>query len=938
MDPATANKLWDEAAKAFSDNDNNLAAEKLEALLQGVGKSNVGPIEQLRFSLGLAYLNSNKFTEAQKAFKDCLAQFPPGKGEYASRCLLGIGKALYATGTDESKNEAIAPLQRAALDPKYRSEAGQTLGQIFTDLHKDDEALKVFRSLMGSEVRTPQQTIAAVEVISLLAESGKLDDLVAYLDRLIRQPGVRDALAWYTNQVIVAADEIYGSGNHYEAALTIYRTILPRNQILSIQRDSLEGLRAEVKRLEARVAADEKLPVSQRSNANELLGSLKSAVAGTEKALKWVEEKVDLDAYMLMARGRSLYYLDRYEEALLCFRTIRTKYPKATDGESAAYAELAILQKLKRTAELGVLSDKFVAAHPESPKSEEVLNIRADAYVDVPDWKKAYESYAELGKKFPNSSHLEKYYFMEASGLMQDGQFSDGAIKFGQEIAKFPSGEYTEAAYYRIALCYFLNNDYKNTLAACKTYLEKYPNGQFAGDILYRLCFIDFQDKTTNKGNQILETLGGYVDKHPDDIAASFMYVLIGDTWAQKKTDKDPDAGGDAQAMALLYYTKAINAKEQNLEGQRYALDAANSILETKKDWKAMGELNGQFLKDHPDSKLAMTCVAKVAEAMIRQKEPQKAAEYIGAALTNRISDPASEEAEMVIDTLLRAIIPIIKKPTPEQVDDVEKNVTAELEKIIGTRTNPTTNARLYYAKAQVRQKFKDYDRANLYIKGIATTTAPEALSPLLLNLCAELLMKEGELDKAQAMFQRLKDKYQESAYSDAGPVGLGRVAVARKQFPEAIKILDDALNNNPGSSMIYEAMLAKINALAGLDKFEDGEALALKVMGDKQAGKRNIALAYMELADLLRKRADKGAVGEAKKQSLLDANARYERVMTAYAAFPDLCAQAYWGSYEVLTQLDRNTDALNVLRQLITLQKLEKTPQFQKAKSIVSK
>ncbi len=86
--------------------------------------------------------------------------------------------------TPEKKQQAIEALKNAAKDPKYRSEAGLWLGQVYTDLGKHDEALKVFRSLMGSDVRTPQQTTAAVEVIGLLADTGKLEDLTAYLDRL----------------------------------------------------------------------------------------------------------------------------------------------------------------------------------------------------------------------------------------------------------------------------------------------------------------------------------------------------------------------------------------------------------------------------------------------------------------------------------------------------------------------------------------------------------------------------------------------------------------------------------------------------------------------------------------------------------------------------------------------------------------------------------
>src|SRR5690606_38530044 len=123
-----------------------------------------------------------------------------------------------------------------------------------------------------------------------------------YLDRLIRQTGVRDAIAWYTNQVIIVGDELVQKKS-YDPALMIYRTILPRAEILTIQREALQNLRAEVETLSARAKQEEKLPLSRRTNAYEQLGSLQTAVGTTEKALALIEEHEDLDAALLMRRG-----------------------------------------------------------------------------------------------------------------------------------------------------------------------------------------------------------------------------------------------------------------------------------------------------------------------------------------------------------------------------------------------------------------------------------------------------------------------------------------------------------------------------------------------------------------------------------------------------------------------------------------------------------
>ncbi|MGC4016553.1 MAG: tetratricopeptide repeat protein [Luteolibacter sp.] len=937
LDQNQLNKLWDEAAKALSGEkpDFEAAIKAIETILNSQVGKNPGPaagaVEQLRFNLGVAYMSMGKYAEAEKAFRDCANQFP--KGEFASRCQLGIGRARIATGTDDSKKAAIDPLKLAAADPKFRSQAGLALAQLYTELGRKDEALKVFSSLMGSDIRTPDQTIAAVEVVSLLAESGKLDDLVAYLDRLIRQTGVRDALAWYTNQMIVAADELAGKGN-YEAALVIYRSILPRAQILQTQRDALEAMRKEVTRLQTLVTAQEKLPPTQRGNTAEVLGNLKTAVDVTDKALAEVEKRTDLDAMLLMRRGRCLYYMDRNEEALVCFRTIRLKHKAAADVKAAAYAEIALLQRMKRTADILKLVKEYVAKYPDADNVEGMYGIAGEGLIEQGDWKAVYDWFREAEEKFPQSKDLERYMFFQGMALMSDGQFADSAVKHAQQLQKFPTGSLAEDGQYRIAMCYFLTNDYKNTLKACQAYLDKYPGGKYTGDILYRLCFIDFQNTKEDKSDEILQTLGTYAENHKTDAAAGSMFSLIGDVWSQKKTKV---AG--YQDRALEYYLKAVEASSADpnmVEVLRYAMGQATQILRDKKDFEQLGKLHGDFIKSHPNSPVAMESVSTVADVMIRQKTPEKAAEYLGEVLKPRIGDPAAEQAEGLIDTLLRAIIPRLKQPKPEEIDAVEKKVEDELKKIVGENENPTTNARIYYARAKVRYQFKDYAKSDLYISGIATGSKPEDLSPQLLFTCAGVLLKMGELDKAEEMFKRLRDRYQNSFFADAGPVGIAQVALARKQYDEALKLFEEALAN-PASSSLYDAMRGKVQALMNLNKLDDAEKLGLDLIQDKAAGKERIAYTYLDLAELARKRAS-SAAGDAKNDALNTANSRYQRVMTAYKAVPEAAALAYIGSYEITKERGNEKDANELLEMLIADPKFAKTEGAKKAHQILGK
>ncbi len=493
VSPATLNKLFNEAGKAFEEKKYDVGIAKIEELLKALGEGKEAPYELLYFNIGLGHLLNEKPADAEAAFRKCLAKYP--KGEYASRCFLGLGRSTMLQDTEDKNKQAVEALTMAAKDPRFRSEAGLWLGEVYTKLNQKDEALKVFRSLMGSDIRTPQQTTAAVQVIGLLAESGNLQDLVLYLDRLINQAGVRDALAWYTNQVIVKGDELVGQ-KAYDAALAIYRSIPSRSEILEIQKIALESQKKDIEILERRVASEQDKPLNQRTTASEILNSLKPAVELATTALAAIEEKPALDAALLMRRGRCLYYLDRFEEALVCFRTIRTKYGTSEDAKQAAYAEIILYNQLKDIAKLDELCNAYLTKYPDADNAEQVATLAGEVIVQSGNWEKVRTFYTRLIKDFPKSESMDRYKFFLGLAYFMDADFKKSNPIFDTFVKDYPKSDLLENAYYYVAMSKFLANDYKATLEAIKVYLNKYPEGRYAGDLRYRLAFIDSMTRT----------------------------------------------------------------------------------------------------------------------------------------------------------------------------------------------------------------------------------------------------------------------------------------------------------------------------------------------------------------------------------------------------------------------------------------------------------
>jgi len=934
--PALLNKLFGEAEKAFTDKDFNTAVAKIQELLTALGNRQDAPLEMLHFNIGLAHLMGGNAADAEKAFEDCAKKFP--KGEYTSRCYLGIGRAALEQGSDEKKAVAIEALKKAALDPKFRTEAGLSLGQVYIDTDKAEEAMKVFRSLMGSDIRTPQQTAAAVEVIGLLADTQQFDDLVRYLDRLINQPGVRDSIAWYSNQVIVKGDSMV-SGENWEAALAIYRSIPPRTQILQVQAVSLDTMRKERAQLDARMKAEEKKGLGERSNVSELLSSMDSAIQLNEEARKVIEDIPDLDAALLMRRGRCFYYLERREEALLCFRTLRLKHPTAKDAQAAAYAEVVLYNELKDTTKIRELSDEFLKKYPDAPMVEQVATLAGEVLVQTGKWDEVLKFYEDLAAKFPQSPSLDRFVFFQGVAKFQSGDFEGSAQLLEKFLTDYPNTQLKETAVYRIAMAFFLTNNYKKTLEWCQNYLNQFPEGHYAGDMYYRLAFIDSNDKETDQSKNIIKSLGDYLEKKPDDAAAGSMLSLMADTWKKMKIEnKDPEkAAAEAknnEDQALAAFKKAVWSDSPD-DVIQYAMDSATTIMQGRKDWQGIADLQGKFLKEKPDHQMALMAADWVSKAMARLGKPEEGAQILADVMAKNIADPSKEQVEFLISQIAKSLVP--RKRTPEMNKELDDKLTAMLNQAAEGKESPTTIARIYYGRAQLAMLLRDGKTAESYLSNIANdpNIPADALSPALLSACGEILLKTGDLDRAEEMFRRLADRFKQSTFSDAGPVGLGQVALARKQPEEAYKIFDDALTNIPGMSRFKEATLGKLEALRDLEKYDEAEKLSLQIVGDRSMRGPFIPKAYLILADVLRKRAvkqdAKGSIETLKK-----AHAYYQTVYLKYQKETELAAQGYWGAYETAKDLGNTKLADETIKILAENPKLQDTALAKKAKGLV--
>ena len=905
-------RLLNEADHALEARDYRAAVSKFAALVDTLDRTAPSTlVEMLYFKIGLACLMDHKAAEAEEAFTTCITKFR--NGPYASRCYLEVGRACLAQPAPEKRDKAIKALKIAITDPKYAAEAGLELVRMYHDSHQDEAALTVYRSLMSSPIDTFEQANAAVDMLCQMSHGSNLAEVLPYLERLRHQAGVSTSLSWFVSRMIVAGDEA-GAAKDYGLALAFYQTVPSRKQILECQSRALEARRKILRPLEATLATERKNPDKLRSKAGELIASLKPGITLAENAMAAIDGSADFDAALLMRRGRCLYHLERPTEALLCFRTLRAKYPAAIDAKDAAYAEISLLSKPGNTAEFQARSAAYLRAYPDADTAEQVAALAGESLVK--DGKSQVGTfYKYLVTQFPNSTSLDRYVFFQAIADYQNAEYAAAALSLESFLKTYPNSTLLPSATYYAAMAHFFNNEYPPSLVLCNEYLAKFPTGDFAGELLYRRAIIYSSDNETAHSDKIIGDIEGFLKDHPNDPFAGSMLCLLADTYFKTKDEN----------AALEAFRKAAWTDSPDEVIQR-ALDSATTILQSRKDWSGIAALHGEFLKRKPASPLAQAAANWVVKMKTRGETGDGAIRIIADELKTSITDPANAQVEELLDQLVKTLVPRKNTP-PHDPDALDKQLVELLSAAINGKDNLTTNARIYYARARLCQALKLSDRAELYLKGIATNHAkePSVLSPALLEVCGNILLKRGNLDDASSMFKRLMEHCKDSLFRDAGPVGLGFVALARKQSAEALQIFDDVLANHPDSPRFKEATLVKLQALVELERDEAADKLALQVVGDKQFHGEPAGRAYLLQAQGWRKQAAKGETDTA-RELRRKAHAIYQRVYLAYQSCPDVCAEAYWQAYETAKELHQDALATETLQALAKHPKLQNT------------
>ncbi len=900
------NRALSEGAAAYQSKDYVKAIESYSAIIKA---SPDGAPAGVFYQLGFAYYGQLQYQDAANTFLLYLKKYPTA--EFAAEVHLYLGRSLLQV--EGKAEEALVHLAEAAKKAEFSEEARFLAADAYIKTGDKEKAAKLLELAMNGNSSGPSVLRASLQLVDLYIAAGDFDKAISILDRLENSPGYPDVIVTVNHRFVQIGDKRL-EAKEYASALTAYSNVRPRAQVLAIQTKRLAAMKSLKEDYDKRIANATKNKQQLPRGTEDRAAMLTAMMESTEKVLGEVKGLTEYDSTLQYRIGRCYFNMDRFWPAAVAFEAVASANPDSSDAPTALFGAVICQWKLQRSAAARDLCAIYLRKYPKEKHVDQVANLNATLLLQEGKTDEVIAFLDPFLLEHPDTPVRKDLLVLLANSRFQGGKYDDAARDYDALKKDFAADPDFEEFVYRRALCDFLRNDYKATIKGFDAYEKDYPTGTFRSDIRYRRGIIQLAlkeyDKLISSMNLLLK------DPNAQGYSGQ-VHTLLADAYSARGNNGDNDLAATEYAAAL----RNANGDESVIS---YSLEQATNLLRGSRRWDELQALWQDFLEKNQNHPLELRGVSELSKLLARANKKDEARAMLAKYALRDINNPRSEYVEMLLSQLAGQYVPprTFKKDTPKP--DIEV-LLAELTKQIDVPESDRTLAyiaRVNFAKAELARMMNDPARNARFMNAIASSSKPEDLGPILLSVVGQFLLDDKQLDNAVPLFTRLRDAFPDSSYSDAAPVGLGRIYLAKKEYTAALEQFDFALNRAAGGSMLKEATYGKGMALMGLRKFDEAKKAFEDIVGNKEWSGFEKAGSVFQLGEIADQSGNKGA-----------ANVYFQKVYLSHAKYVEFAAKAYIRSAEMLEETGDHAGAVKTYRDMVANPKYAETPEIKIAR-----
>jgi TolA-binding protein len=881
---------------AYKAGDYDVAIENLAA----VAKNPAGATEGILYELGFAYFFKEQYQEAVTTFELFTQKFPTSKN--SAEANLTLGQSLIKLGS--RAEEALGYLAKAAARTEFAEEARFLAATAYLEMGDTEKAAKMLQTAMSANASGANVLRLSLELIDAYIKAEDYDKAIDALKKIAASASYPDVIVQVNYRFVQIGDRLLESRD-YISALEAFSGARPRAQVIAIQTKRLAVMGSLKETFAAQIAAAEKskqaLPIGTKDKA----AALEAMIKNTATILGDVRDRADYDTTLQYRIGRCYFNMERYWPASVAFEAVALENPKAKDAPTSLFGAIMSHLRLKRPAVAGALCDIYLKEYPKEKQAEQVYETKATLLLQEGKNTETVAFLEPYFKENPISAAREKLLTLLANARLQAGDYLAAAGNYEALRKEFPTSTASvEEWTYRRALCDFLRNDYDATLKSFAAYEKDYPDGTYRADLRYRMGFILLAKKDYDG---LITSMRALLRDPNSEANSGQIHALLGDALLAKGAVDD----------AATEFAAAVRTAGGDKNVIDYAIEQASSLLRGGRRWNELQVLWQDTLKQNSDSPLALRAVSELSKLLSRDNKKDEARALLKDYALRDIHNMRSENVETLLSQLASLYLPartFKKDVAAPSTDELIAQLGTALDIPEAERTLPYL-ARVNYAKSELARMLRDPQRNSRFLNAIASSSKPEDLGPVLLSSIGQFLLEDRQLEKAVPFFTRLREAFPDSNFSDAAPVGLGRIAMAQKNYELALTEFDDAINGSKGGSMVKEAAFGKALALFSLKRLPAAKKGFQEIVDNKEWRGLEKAGAVFYLGEVAAQSGDRGA-----------ANLCFQKVYLTHGAYPEYALKAYLRSADMLEESGDHAGALDAYRRLLKIPKFADT------------
>lgn len=453
---------------------------------------------------------------------------------------------------------------------------------------------------------------------------------------------------------------------------------------------------------------------------------------------KWVD-----DALFLI--GKSFYYKGEYNKAERKFKELLVNFPEGDFTQDCHYFIGLCQYKMNNLSQAIMTFNSIIESEKKEEFKPEAAYILAEIYFEQKEYDDAIEKYSSLSKEYKNK---------ELRGKAQ----------------------------FRIGECYFLKNDYqtaKDAFAQVKNFTKDrtmiFESEFKMGECLY---FLD----------EIEEGMSNFLNLSREDKYFKYLPKI-------KLKIAQGHLLQDSTDLALKEYEDVTLSAPRSEESCEAYYQMGIIYQDKLQDLKTAKEMFDKAHKEKPGSDIAKKALAKSAnlakleeyqKQLTEAEKPEVTLYLLAEAYLFEMNQPDSAIAEFTI----------LAEDYPES-EFAPKSLYA-IAWILENIKEDSEGAEEFYQKLLDRYPSSDYSDLARSFLGISEDTLGLFLPQNLFREAERLLLKEGNVDSATILYQKIVQDFPDSRYAPASKYAL---VWAMEQY------------DNPGDSTVifaYQELVEK--------------------------------------------------------------------------------------------------------------------------------